>query len=297
MKSCVYLVGAGPGDPGLLTVKGLELIKEADVIVYDYLSNPYFLTLAKKDCKLINAGKRLGFKALSQKQTNKKLIQLAKMGYKKIVRLKGGDPFLFGRGGEEAEELKKNKIDFEVVPGVTSAIAVPAYAGIPVTHRDLTSTLAIVTGHEDPEKDKSSIDWVALSKMKSIIFLMGTKNLKKNINRLIQNGMSKKTPIAAINWGTYSNQKTVVGNFENIFEIIKINNIKSPSIIIIGAICKMRSKLNWFEKKPLFGKNIIVTRARKDASVLTKQIIGIYQIIIIRNHLINLIFFSLILQF
>ena len=190
MKSCVYLVGAGPGDPGLLTVKGLELIKEADVIVYDYLSNPYFLTLAKKDCKLINAGKRLGFKALSQKQTNKKLILLAKMGYKKIVRLKGGDPFLFGRGGEEAEELKKNKIDFEVVPGVTSAIAVPAYAGIPVTHRELTSTLAIVTGHEDPEKDKSSIDWVALSKMKSIIFLMGTKNLKKNINRLIQNGMS-----------------------------------------------------------------------------------------------------------
>lgn len=273
MKSCVYLVGAGPGDPGLLTVKGLELIKEADVIVYDYLSNPYFLTLVKKDCKLINAGKRLGFKALSQKQTNKKLILLAKMGYKKIVRLKGGDPFLFGRGGEEAEELKKNKIDFEVVPGVTSAIAVPAYAGIPVTHRELTSTLAIVTGHEDPEKDKSSIDWVALSKMKSIIFLMGTKNLKKNINRLIQNGMSKKTPIAAINWGTYSNQKTVVGNFENIFEIIKINNIKSPSIIIIGAICKMRSKLNWFEKKPLFGKNIIVTRARKNASVLTKQII------------------------
>ena len=273
MKSCVYLVGAGPGDPGLLTVKGLELIKEADVIVYDYLSNPYFLTLAKKSCKLINAGKRLGFKALSQEQTNKKLILLAQKGYKKIVRLKGGDPFLFGRGGEEAEELKKNKVNFEIVPGVTSAIAVPAYAGIPVTHRDLTSTLAIVTVHEDPGKGKSSIDWSALSKMKSIIFLMGTKNLKRNINRLVQNGMSKKTPIAAINWGTYSNQKTVVGNFENIHETIRINSIKSPSIIIIGDVCKMRSKLTWFEKKPLFGRNIIVTRARKNASVLSKQII------------------------
>ncbi|NSW99476.1 uroporphyrinogen-III C-methyltransferase, partial [bacterium] len=159
MKPCVYLVGAGPGDPDLISVKGLELVKEADVIVYDYLSNPYFLTLANKKCKLVNAGKRLGYKALSQEQINKKLISLAKGKYKKIVRLKGGDPFLFGRGGEEAEELKKNNILFEIVPGITSAIAVPAYAGIPITHRDITSTLAIVTGHEDPEKSSSSIDW------------------------------------------------------------------------------------------------------------------------------------------
>jgi uroporphyrinogen III methyltransferase/synthase len=273
MKSCVYLVGAGPGDPGLITSKGLELVKEADVIVYDYLSNPYFLTLAKQKCKLINAGKRLGFKALSQDQINMQLIKLAKEGYEKIVRLKGGDPFLFGRGGEEAEELKKNKIKFEIVPGITSAIAVPAYAGIPVTHRDSTSTLAIVTGHEDPNKNKSSIDWSSLSKMRTIVFLMGTKNLKKNISSLIKNGMSPKTPIAAINWGTYSKQKTVVGNFDDIFFKIKKKNIKSPSIIIVGDVCKMKSKLDWFERKPLFGKNIIVTRARKNASTLSKKII------------------------
>ena len=272
MKPCVYLVGAGPGDPDLISVKGLELVKEADVIVYDYLSNPYFLTLANNKCKLINAGKRLGYKALSQEKINKKLISLAKGKYKKIVRLKGGDPFIFGRGGEEAEELKKNNILFEIVPGITSAIAVPAYAGIPITHRDITSTLAIVTGHEDPEKKSSSIDWESLAKMKSIVFLMGTKNLKKNLNKLIKNGMSKKTDIAAINWGTYSKQKTVLGNLENIFEKIKSNSIKSPSIIIIGEICKLRAKLNWFENKPLFGKNIIVTRARKNASILSKKI-------------------------
>ena len=272
MKPCVYLVGAGPGDPDLISVKGLELVKEADVIVYDYLSNPYFLTLANNKCKLINAGKRLGYKALSQEKINKKLISLAKGKYKKIVRLKGGDPFIFGRGGEEAEELKKNNILFEIVPGITSAIAVPAYAGIPITHRDITSTLAIVTGHEDPEKNSSSIDWGSLAKMKSIVFLMGTKNLKKNLNKLIKNGMSKKTDIAAINWGTYSKQKTVLGNLENIFEKIKSNSIKSPSIIIIGEICKLRAKLNWFENKPLFGKNIIVTRARKNASILSKKI-------------------------
>ena len=273
MKPCVYLVGAGPGDPSLITVRALELIKDADVVVYDFLSNPFFLSEVKKSCKIINAGKRLGFKALTQEKINKKLIYLAKKGYKKIVRLKGGDPFLFGRGAEEAEELKRNKIKFEVVPGITSAIAVPAYAGIPVTHRDMTSTLAIVTGHEDPEKNKSSINWSSLAMMKSIVFLMGTKNLKKNLNNLIANGMSKYTKIAAINWGTYPKQKTVSGNLINIHNEIKKNKIKSPSIIIIGDICKMRSKLNWFEKKPLFGKNIIVTRARKNSSKLSKEIV------------------------
>ena len=215
MKPCVYLVGAGPGDPGLITVKALELIKDADAVVYDYLSNPFFLSQVSTNCKLINAGKRLGFKALTQKKINEKLIFLAKSGYKRIVRLKGGDPFLFGRGGEEAEELKKNRINFEIVPGITSAIAVPAYAGIPVTHRDITSTLSIVTGHEDPDKNESSIDWTSLSRMKSIIFLMGTKNLKKNLSNLISNGMPKKTNIAVINWGTYSKQKTVTGNLIN----------------------------------------------------------------------------------
>tara|TARA_B100000579_G_scaffold244002_1_gene200246 strand:+ start:11380 stop:12894 length:1515 start_codon:yes stop_codon:yes gene_type:complete len=275
MKSCVYLVGAGPGDPDLITVKALELIKDADVIIYDYLSNPFFLSQAKRDCKIINAGKRLGFKALTQENINKKLVSLAKKGYKKIVRLKGGDPFLFGRGAEEAEELKKNKINFEIVPGITSAIAVPAYAGIPVTHRDMTSTLSIVTGHEDPEKNQSSIDWSSLAKMKSIVFLMGTKNLKKNLANLIANGMSAKTRIAAINWGTYSKQKTVTGNLINIHDEIKKNNIKSPSIIIIGDICRIRTKLNWFEKRPLFGKNIIVTRARKNSSTLSKKIMGL----------------------
>lgn len=275
MKSTVYLVGAGPGDSGLITVKGKELISKADAIVYDYLANNALIKETKKDCKIIYAGKGLGFKAMSQNQINKKLINLAKSGLKTIVRLKGGDPFLFGRGGEEAEDLKKNKINFEIIPGVTSAIAVPAYAGIPVTHRNITSTLAIVTGHEDPEKNKTSIAWDGLAKMKSIVFLMGTKNLKKNLRNLIDNGMSRNTKIAAINWGTYSKQKTVVGTFEDIHEKIRSNKITSPSIIVIGEICKLRRTLNWFEKKPLFGKNIVVTRARKNASVLSQEIINL----------------------
>lgn len=272
MKTIVYLVGAGPGDPGLITQKALSLISNANAIVYDYLSNPTLLKNAKASCLLVNAGKRLGFKAMSQDQINKKLVLLAKKGAGPVVRLKGGDPLLFGRGGEEAEYLKKNRIKFEIVPGVTSAIAVPAYAGIPITHRDITSTVSLVTGHEDPLKNKSSIDWAGLAKSKSIVFLMGTKNLKSNIENLIGNGMSKKTPIAAIQWGTYARQKTVIGNLETINEKIKKGNIKSPSIIVIGEVCKLRSKINWFESKPLFGKKIVVTRARKDASNLVNKI-------------------------
>ena len=272
MKTIVYLVGAGPGDPGLITQKALTLISNANAIVYDYLSNPTLLKNAKASCILVNAGKRLGFKAMSQDQINKKLVSLAKKGIGPVVRLKGGDPLLFGRGGEEAEYLEKNRIKFEIVPGVTSAIAVPAYAGIPITHRDITSTVSLVTGHEDPLKNKSSIDWPGLAKSKSIVFLMGTKNLRSNIENLIGNGMSKKTPIVAIQWGTYARQKTVIGNLENIDEKIKKGNIKSPSIIVIGEVCKLRSKINWFENKPLFGKKIVVTRARKDASNLVNKI-------------------------
>ena len=272
MKTIVYLVGAGPGDPGLITQKALTLISNANAIVYDYLSNPTLLKNAKASCILVNAGKRLGFKAMSQDQINKKLVSLAKKDIGPVVRLKGGDPLLFGRGGEEAEYLEKNRIKFEIVPGVTSAIAVPAYAGIPITHRDITSTVSLVTGHEDPLKNKSSIDWPGLAKSKSIVFLMGTKNLKSNIENLIGNGMSKKTPIAAIQWGTYARQKTVIGNLETINEKIKKGNIKSPSIIVIGEVCKLRSKINWFESKPLFGKKIVVTRARKDASNLVNKI-------------------------
>ena len=267
MKTIVYLVGAGPGDPGLITQKALSLISNADAIVYDYLSNPTLLKNAKASCSLVNAGKRLGFKAMSQNQINRKLVSLAKKGIGTVVRLKGGDPLLFGRGGEEAEYLKKNRIKFEIVPGVTSAIAVPAYAGIPITHRNITSTVSIVTGHEDPLKNKSTIDWPGLAKSKSIVFLMGTKNLKSNIRNLIEHGMSTKTPIAAIQWGTYARQKTVMGNLENINEKITIENIKSQSIIVIGEVCKLRNKINWFESKPLFGKKIVVTRARKDASL------------------------------
>ena len=272
MKSTVYLVGAGPGDPGLITIKGQKLISIADAIVFDYLSNPLLMKNAKPSCIKVNAGKRLGFKTMTQDQINRKLVSLAKKNLKIIVRLKGGDPLLFGRGGEEAEYLKKNRIKFEIIPGITSAIAVPAYAGIPITHRDNTSSLTIVTGHEDPDKESSSIDWESLSKSKSIVFVMGTKNLKKNIQQLIKYGMSVKTKIAAIQWGTYPKQKTVTGNFKNIIDKIKINKIKSPSIIVIGEVCKYRNKLSWFEKKPLFGKKIVVTRARKNSSSLTERI-------------------------
>lgn len=270
-KGKVYLVGAGPGDPGLLTLKAKKVLEEAEVVIYDYLANKKFLDFCKEDAEKIYVGKKGGAHTLPQEEINKLLIKKAKEG-KVVVRLKGGDPFLFGRGGEEVEALVEENIPFEVIPGITSAIAVPAYAGIPVTHRNYTSTLAIITGHEAEGKEESRIDFSALAKIGSLVFLMGVKNLPYIVKRLIEEGKSLETPVAVIQWGTLPKQKTAEGTLENIVERVKERGITAPAIIIVGEIVKLREKFNWFETKPLFGKKIIITRTRESASKLVEKL-------------------------
>jgi uroporphyrinogen III methyltransferase/synthase len=268
-KGMVYLIGAGPGDPALITLKGLECIKEADVIIYDYLANKRFLEYAKKGAEIIYVGKIGGAHTLTQDKINKLIVKRSKAG-RTIARLKGGDPFIFGRGGEEAEELVADGIPFEVIPGVTSAISAPAYAGIPLTHRDYTSTVAFITGHEDPTKDESSIAWDKVSTgIGTIVFLMGMKNLPVNVKKLLENGRDPKTPVALIRWGTKPEQETVVGRLDNIVDLARERGLKPPVIAVVGGVVSLREKLNWFEKRPLFGRKIIVTRSREQASDLS----------------------------
>ena len=268
MKAKVYLVGAGPGDPGLITVKGKECIQNADVIIYDYLASPALLNYARKSAELIYVGKKGGDHTLSQEEINALIVEKAKSGGM-VCRLKGGDPFIFGRGGEEAEVLFKEELSFEVVPGVTSAIAAAAYAGIPLTHRQLTSTLAFVTGHEDPDKEETSINWSSLaSGIGTLVFFMGVKNLPNITRNLIDHGKSADTPVALIQWGTTSSQKTVTGTLDKIAEKARTAGIKAPAIIVIGDVVHLRNKLKWFEQRPLLGKRIVVTRARQQASDL-----------------------------
>lgn len=268
----VYLIGAGPGDIKLITQKAIEAIGEADLVVYDRLANPRLLSYARQDAEIIYVGKESSNHTLPQDQINALLIKKAKEG-KIIARLKGGDPFVFGRGGEEAEELLDEGIAFEIVPGITSAIAVPAYAGIPVTHRTATSSFKVITGHEDPTKDDSQIDWDILAKDQStLIFLMGVSNLSKITSRLMEKGKAADTPIALVQWGTRAEQRTVTGTLADIVEIVKREGITSPAVIVVGQVVKLREKLNWFEKKPLFGKRILVTRAREQASDLSRII-------------------------
>lgn len=268
----VYLVGAGPGDPGLITVKGLECIKKADVLIYDRLANPRLINMAKKDAELIFAGKSPEKHTLRQNEINNLIVEKAKQG-KIVTRLKGGDPFVFGRGGEEAEALLAEGLDYEVVPGITSGIAAPAYAGIPVTHRDFTSTLGIITGNEDPTKEDTSIDWSKISKgMGTLVFYMGMKNLPHIVDKLISNGRNPKTPIALIRWGTRPEQKTVTGTLEDIIEKAQLAHLTHPVIIVVGEVVSLREKLHWFEKKPLFGQRVLITRARSQASVFAKKI-------------------------
>ncbi len=274
IKSTVYLVGAGPGDSKLITVKGFELITKADCIIYDYLVNPELLKIRRDDCKLIYVGKKAGLHTLSQDGINQLLVKEAKK-HNCVVRLKGGDPFVFGRGGEEALYLKKNKINFEIVPGITSAIAVPAYAGIPITERSLTSTVGFITGHEDPTKIDSNIDWEALVKaLGTMVFLMGVGNLGLIVKKLIACGKPKNTPVALIRWGTTAKQKTVTGCLSNIESLAKENRMAPPVVIVVGETVGLRQDLNWFENKPLFGKRIIVTRTREQASQLSERLKG-----------------------
>ena len=211
----VYIIGAGPGDPGLITLRGIECIAQADAVVYDYLANEEILRHARKDARLIYVGKKGGDHTLPQGEINRILVDEALKGLT-VARLKGGDPFIFGRGGEEAEVLARAGIPFEVVPGVTSAIAVPAYAGIPLTHRGFTSTVAFITGHEDPTKEKSDIDWKSLAGIGTLVFLMGVKNLPKITASLIRHGRDPDTPAALIRWGTTADQETLSGTLSNI---------------------------------------------------------------------------------
>ena len=270
MKGKVYLVGAGPGDPGLITVKGLECIKQADVLIYDYLASPVLLNYASKKTEIIYVGKKGGDHTLSQDGINSLIAEKANKGFI-VTRLKGGDPFIFGRGAEEAEVLIEEGIPFEIVPGVTSAIAAPAYAGIPLTHRKFTATVAFVTGHEDPTKEESNIDWSALAKgVGTIVFLMGVKNLPKITSQLINYGMPSDTPVALVRWGTTPRQFSVAGTLENINERVKSIGLKPPAIIVVGNVVKLRKTMSWFENRPLMGKRIVVTRAREQASDLVK---------------------------
>jgi uroporphyrinogen III methyltransferase/synthase len=265
-KGKVYLVGAGPGDPGLLTLKAKECIERADVIVYDYLANEAFLNYADNKAELIYVGKKGGSHIKPQEEINRLICDKAGKGLN-VVRLKGGDPFIFGRGGEEAQELVKAGIPFEIVPGVTSAIAVPAYAGIPLTHRDYTSTVAFITGHEDPAKGESDIDWEKLATgVGTLVFLMGVGNLETIAAQLIQHGRSPETPVAVIQQGTVAGQKTIEGKLRHIADIAKREGIKPPGIIVVGDIVGLRTELNWFEQRPLFHKRIVVTRAKEQAS-------------------------------
>jgi uroporphyrinogen III methyltransferase / synthase len=269
-KGKVYLIGAGPGDPGLLTVKGKECLEKADVIVYDYLVNPRILGYAKEGTEIIYAGKRKDNIELPQEGINRILVNKAKEG-KTVARLKGGDPFIFGRGGEEAEALFEHGIPFEIVTGVTSVSAVPAYAGIPLTHRDFTSSFAVVTGHENPAKEKSALPWEALAEIGTLVFLMGVTRIEENMKRLIEHGKPPDTPAAFIAWGTLTKQRTVTGTISEIGKIVKESNLnRLPAIVVVGEVVKLREILNWFETKPLFGKKVLVTRTRKQASTLVK---------------------------
>ena len=266
----VYLVGAGPGDPGLLTLRGQEVLATCDAVVYDRLAAAALPCDLPPRVELHAVGKSAGHHPVPQEEITALLVRLAREG-KRVVRLKGGDPFIFGRGGEEIEVLIEAGVPFEVVPGVTSAVAAPAYAGIPLTHRKYTSTLAFVTGHEDPEKEDSSIDWRALATgIGTLVFFMGVKNLGRIVDQLMHHGKPGDTPIALVRWGTTPRQVTLRGTLHNIVEKVEKAGMKAPAIIVIGQVVSLRETMKWFENRPLMGKRIVVTRSREQASNLLR---------------------------
>ncbi len=268
MTGKVYLVGAGPGDPGLITVKGMRALEQAQVVVYDRLVDPVLLQAVPNSAERIFVGKARGRQQLTQTEINRLLVDKASQGLT-VVRLKGGDPFVFGRGGEEALELKANGLPFEIVPGVTSAIAGPAYAGIPLTHRGVATTFTVVSGSEDPSKPESTVPWEVLAKNGgTLVVLMGWASLEKILGTLQQEGLPPTTPAALIQWGTWSNQKTVTGNIENILQLGKDAGLTPPVITVIGDVVNLREELAWFDQRTLFGKRVLITRSRSQASRL-----------------------------
>ncbi|MBI4319168.1 MAG: uroporphyrinogen-III C-methyltransferase [Chloroflexi bacterium] len=266
----VYIVGAGPGDPGLITVKGLDCLRRADVVVYDRLIDKRLLDQAKPGSQLSYVGKESSKHTVPQEKINALLVAAAQEG-KTVVRLKGGDPFVFGRGGEEAEALAAERIPFEIVPGVTSAVAVPAYAGIPITHRDYNSQITVITGREDPGKARSSIDWGGVAASAgTLVFLMGMHNLASIVEQLVQGGRAPETPVALTRWGTFLSQETLVGTLADIVERVKQTAFLPPAVIVVGEVVGLRDKLRWFDNRPLFGKHVLVTRSREQAGALSE---------------------------
>ena len=269
-KGKVYLVGAGPGDPGLITVKGFNCLRQADVIIYDRLIDSRILDDARPDAEKIYVGKARGYHSKEQKDINQLLVKRAQEG-KTVVRLKGGDPFVLGRGGEEAEALAMSNCPFEIIPGLSSVTAVPAYAGIPLTDRRLASSFTVVTGHEDARKEKTSISWEKIAAgTDTLVCLMSVGNLVKVVEQLIKNGRPPSTPVAVIHQGTTLEQRTWVGNLGNIVAQAKQHEFKPPAVIVVGEVVRLRSQLRWFDNHPLFGKRILVTRARHQANGLNR---------------------------
>jgi uroporphyrinogen III methyltransferase/synthase len=265
----VSLVGTGPGSPDLLTLKALQVLKQAEVLIYDRLISSEILELAPSECECCYVGKSPQEHCVPQHEINRLLVDAALAG-KRVVRLKGGDPFVFGRGGEEALALAERGIAFEVVPGVSSAIAAAAYAGIPVTHRGIASSFAVITGHEDPHKEESAINWELCARARgTLVFLMGMSRLPQIVEQLIAQGKDAATPVAVIENGTSSLQRTVRGSLSTIVSLAEQEQFASPAVIVVGAVVALRDTLKWFEKRPLFGKHILVTRARRQASKLS----------------------------
>jgi uroporphyrinogen III methyltransferase/synthase len=264
-----HLVGAGPGDLGLVTLRTRECVETADVVIYDYLCNPEILNWAPPGAEVIYAGKKAGAHTLTQPEINELLIERTRAG-KRVVRLKGGDPFLFGRGGEEALALAKAGLAFEIVPGVSSAIAAPAYAGIPVTHREYSSQLTIFTGHEDPSKPEGAIDYQKLAAQPGTkVMLMGVERIGEVAGELMRHGAAAETPAALIRWGTTGSQRTIRGRLDDIASIATETNFTAPAVAVFGEVVNLRDSLNWFETRLLFGKRIVVTRTRKQAGALS----------------------------
>lgn len=260
----VYIIGAGPGDPGLITVKALQCLREADVVVYDHLVSDEVLGAIGTQARLIYAGKKGSHHPLPQDQINALVLKEAAAG-NIVARLKGGDPFIFGRGGEEAGELAKAGLPFEIVPGVSSAVAAPAYAGIPLTHRHYASTVAFVTGHETTAKSDSEVDWQVMAAAGTVVVLMGVKNLPNVVAGLMSGGTDPLTPAALIRWGTTPDQETIVAPLGDIVRVAAEKCFEPPAVLVVGKVVELRKQLNWFEKKPLFGKGVVITRPREQA--------------------------------
>ena len=267
-----YLIGAGPGDLGLVTLRAKQCIEQAEIIVYDYLCNPEMLNWAPESAEIIYAGKKGGAHTLKQDEINALLVEKTAAG-KQVVRLKGGDPFLFGRGAEEAEALARAGLAFEIIPGVTSAIAAPAYAGIPITHRGKNSHVTFFTGHEDPSKEESTIDFRALAKLGGTqVMLMGVERMESIAREMINHGVRPDLPVALVRWGTTGRQRTLIGDLQNIARRIAESGFEAPAVVIFGEVVALREQLSWYEIRPLFGKRIVVTRTRRQAGVLSEQL-------------------------